>query len=144
MNNREQKSKMIGTTEYLVTQMDAISALKVQTKLIKIIGPGIISLIGDKSTNAKEKIAKAIPQLMENFNDKLVNEFVLDLFKKGVFTKENDLPKVVDFATHFAGKPGEMWKVMAFILEANFDLGELLGSSLPTTSEVSPTPESST
>jgi len=131
--SREQKSKIIGTTEYLVTQMDAVSALKIQTKLIKILGPSVLSLLDDKTENTSSKISKMIPQLMENFDDELVNELVLSLFKSGVFVKENNVPKVVDFATHFAGKPTEMWQVMAFILEANFNLGELLGSDLPTT-----------
>jgi hypothetical protein len=119
----EQKSKSIGTTEYLVTQMDAIRALKVQTKLIKILGSGVLALVGEKET-AKEKIAALIPQLMENFDDEAVNELILSLFKKGVFIKDGDIPKVVDFATHFAGKPMEMWQVVGFILEANFSMGE--------------------
>ena len=37
----EQKRKEIDGTIYLVTQMDAVKALKVQTKLIKVLGAGI-------------------------------------------------------------------------------------------------------
>lgn len=116
----EQKSKSINNTEYLVTQMDAISALKVQTKLIKILGPGILALVGGDKLSIKEKIEKLIPQLMSNFDDTVVNDLVLFLFKKNVFIKEGTLPKVVEFSEHFPGKPMEMWKVVAFILEANF------------------------
>jgi len=126
----EQKSKIIGTTEYLVTQMDAVSALKVQTKLIKILGTGILSLVGDKGS-VQDKLKTLIPQLMENFDDEIVNDLVLSLFKKGVFYKEKGIPKAIDFATYFAGKPLEMWKVVGFIMEANFTMGESEESSSP-------------
>lgn len=130
----EQKSKTIGTTTYLVTQMDAISALKIQAKIIKIIGPGIFSLANTK-TSAAEKMKEIIPHLMEKFDDEVVVNLVLSLFEKNVFYQDGQHPKVVDFGTHFTGKIMEMWKVAGFILEANFSMGELIESSLPTTKE---------
>lgn len=147
----EQKSKYIGTTEYLVTQMDAVSALKVQTKLIKVLGPGIIPLLDKIETlktpdAAKAILLKSLPDLvtnlLSNFEDEIVNGLVLSLFAKGVMHKQDDVPKVVEFATHFVGKPMLMWKVMLFILEANFFMGESVGSSSPTTKKVNLTPES--
>ena len=136
----EQKSKSIGTTIYLVTQMDAISALKVQTKLIKILGSGALTLM-DTSQSIKEKLAALIPKLMENFDDGLVNDLILSLFEKGVFVQDGEVPKVVDFSTHFSGKPLEMWKVVGFIMEVNFGLGEFKKSDLPTTEKESLTQE---
>jgi len=129
----EQKKKVIGTTTYLVTQMDAVSALKVQTKLIKILGVGALEFIGNKNKPDTSKLASMVPTLLANFDDELVNQLVLSLFDKGVFTEVNGLPKVVDFATHFSGKFAEMWEVVAFILEANFAMGESSGSSSLTT-----------
>lgn len=137
----EQKSKSIGNITYLVTQMDAIRALKIQTKFIKIIGPGALTLL-DKSQSVQQKIALLIPKLMDNFDDDLVNNLILSLFEKGIFTQEGEIPKVLDFANHFAGKPFEMWKVVAFILEVNFDLGELSGLSSHTTGKANLTRES--
>jgi len=140
----EQKSKSIGTTTYLVTQMDAVRALKVQTKLIKLLGPGALPLMDTSqpikeklkalipALMEKEKLKALIPALMENFDSDLVNDLVLSLFDKGIFIQVGDVPKVVDFSTHFAGKPFEMWKVVAFIMEVNFNMGELSGSDLPT------------
>ena len=81
----------------------------------------------------KEKVATLIPALMENFDDEFVTELILLLFDKGVFTEVSGQPKVVDFEKHFIGKPMEMWKVAAFILEANFAMGKPTESSLPTT-----------
>ena len=128
----EQKRKEIDGTIYLVTQMDAVKALKVQTKLIKVLGAGIFSLVG-KDGEMKDKVATLIPALMENFDDEFVTELILLLFDKGVFTEVSGQPKVVDFEKHFIGKPMEMWKVAAFILEANFAMGKPTESSLPTT-----------
>lgn len=136
----EQKSKSIGTTTYLVTEMDAISALKVQTKLIKLLGKGALPLL-DTDKPIKEKLAALIPKLVENFDDGLVNDLVLSLFEKGVFMQDGGVPKVVDFSTHFAGKPFEMWKVVGFIMEVNFNLGEFKKSDLPTIEKESLTPE---
>lgn len=130
----EQKRKSIGTDIYLVTQMDAISALKIQTKLIKILGPGMFSFVG-KGGDIKDKMKSIIPMLMDNFDDELITGLVLSLFEKNIFVERSGQNKVVDFATHFAGKPMEMWKVAAFILETNFSMGESIESSLPTTEE---------
>lgn len=137
----EQKKKTIGITTYLVTQIDAVSALKIQTKLIKILGPGVFGLVGGKPS--AEKLKQIIPELMKNFDDEVVNDLVLKLFEKNVFHEVDGKPRVVDFATHFTGKLMEMWKVAAFILEVNFSMGEQLESSLHTTNQASKTPESS-
>lgn len=128
----EQRKKSIGNNVYLVTQLDAISALKVQTKLIKILGAGIFSLVGNEK-KTKEKLAEIVPMLMDNFDDEIVNDLILSLYDRNVFIEKEGNPVKVDFATHFAGKPMEMWKVTGFILEANFTMGESLESDLPTT-----------
>lgn len=126
----EQKRKSIGTTTYLVTQMDAVRALTVQAKLVKILGAGVFSAIesfadGDLSKEKLNSLLSTIlPKIVENFDDELAVNFVLSLFETGIFIDVNGVPKVVDFATHFIGKPAEMWKVVAFILETNFSMGE--------------------
>lgn len=119
----EQKKKSIGTTTYAVTQMDAVKALKVQTKIIKLLGTGAAALL-DQTKDIKDKIGDLIPLLMNDLDDELVFNLVISLFEKGVFYEVEGTPKVVDFATHFIGKPMEMWKVVGFILEANFTMGE--------------------
>ncbi|GAH63048.1 unnamed protein product [marine sediment metagenome] len=151
----EQKKKQIGNTLYLVTQTDAISALKIQTKLIKILGPGALPMIvkmqgvlgaakKDKKKVgelAKEALSIILPAIASSFDDETVNSLVLSLFERGVFTKAGDASIPVEFSTHFVGKPMEMWKVAAFILEVNFASGENIGSDLPTTEEADLTQE---
>lgn len=137
----DQKSKMIGSTKYLVTQMDAISFLSIQTKLMKICGEGVFALIGSKKS-LKEKVAIIAPRIMNGFDDKVVSSLVLSLFDNGVFTEVEGIPKVVDFGKHFIGKPVEMWKVAFFIMEANLNMGELSELNLPTTEKAKETQES--
>ena len=54
----EQKKKTIGTMTYLVTQMDTLSALKIQTKIIKLLGAGIFGLVGKNAADKMETIKK--------------------------------------------------------------------------------------
>ena len=119
----EQKRKVIDDIEYAVTQMDAFSGLKIQTKLLKLLGKGAIALINDKKP-MKEKINDLVPLILENFDDQLANEIVSELFRKDVFVIKEGKPSVVDFSTHFRGYPFRIWKVVGFILETNFSMGE--------------------
>ena len=132
----EQKKKVIGTTKYLVTQMGGERALTAQTKLIKILGPGAASVLagGGFDTQAlKKTLLLELPNILSNFDDKLVNGFVLSLFAHGVFKEDkNGNPEIVDFDLEFGGKINEMWKVALFILEVNFWSGKSIESILPT------------
>jgi len=132
----EQKKRVIGKTKYLVTQMNAVAFLEVQTKIIRLLGNGAVALLEEKKP-MKEKLAALIPALMDNFDDKVANELVLSLFENGVFIKKAEAVIPVDFENHFIGKITEMWKVVKFILEVNFNLGELFKSSLPITEKES-------
>jgi hypothetical protein len=137
----EQKEKIIGTTVYLVTQMDGFRALKAQTKLIKILGSALASLVLGNSLTMeamKKAFFAALPDILSRFDDELVNDFILSLFEVGVFKKDkNGHPTVIDFMTEFGGKINEMWKVALFILEVNFWPGKSINfDSLITEPEV--------
>ena len=138
---KKQKKKEIDGTLYAVTMLDAISALKIQTMLIKILGAGLPAILTEsqksKNTNGlTEKVLSAvIPALMQGFDDETTNKLVLKLFERNVFIVKSGALTILDFEDHFIGKPLTMWKVAAFILEVNFNLGELKGSSLHTTEE---------
>lgn len=128
----EQKRKVIGNTTYLVTTMDGISALRVKSKLIKILGAGVTEL---KESELKEMtkggfdVSKALDFLkpvLNNFDDELVVNFVLSLFEQGVMVEKiidgKTVPQPLDFQAHFAGNIMEVWKVVAFILQVNFSM----------------------
>lgn len=117
----EQRAKIIDGTEYFVTQMTAIEALKIQTKIIKLLGSGLQNLITfDNTTFTPEAIKSLLGAIADNFDDDLANTIVLDLFKRNIFYQKDDRKISVEFSTHFAGKMPEMWQVVAFILEVNF------------------------
>ncbi len=134
----EQKRKEIDGTVYLVTQMNGIKALKIQTKLVSILGMSVVDILtkpglGNVTDVSQKVILDNIGLLVENFDDEKVNSLVLSLFESGVFiettVKEGEkvgqkIPTPLNFETHFAGSPMEMWKVVGFILEANFMPGE--------------------
>ncbi|MCP3685808.1 MAG: hypothetical protein GY861_24430 [bacterium] len=133
---REQKTKTIGTTTYAVTQMDAVRGLKTQAKLVKILGTSILEVLGKDFTKLQD-MSGMIEKLMNNFDDTEVVNFVLSLFENGVFIKEDGKADVVlDFSDHFAGKLTDMWKLAAFILEVNFNLGKFTQLASSTTKEV--------
>ena len=117
----KQESKDINGVTYKVTTMDAITALTVQAKLVKILGGSIGELIGGAN---KENVQKAIIKLTENFDDKNVMSLVLKLFEKNIFWVNikdgHPIDTPVEFSSYFAGKTADMWLVAMFILQVNF------------------------
>ncbi len=141
----KQKSRLIGDETYYATPLDAVAALKIQTKLIKIIGPSALALVGNKVESVKDLIPllpKMLPSLLSNFDDEKVNDLVLMLFERNIFTMKAGALIPIEFSTYFVGKLTDMWKVVAFILEVNFSTGEQNGSTSHITGEGSPTQES--
>lgn len=134
----EQISKQIGETTYLITQMNGVKALKIQTMLLKLLGGSVAKMPLDdfaKITQGVDgkpnvaAIAAVLTPLLENVDDELLFNFIMQLFEKGIFVQGTDqntgqkIPIPVNFETHFVGKPQEMWKMVWAILEANFATG---------------------
>lgn len=134
-----QKKKLINGVTYAVTQMDGFRALKTQTKLIKILGPAVASVLtgGDLDSNTIYKTLLAeLPNILSRFDDNIVNEFIASLFEHNVFKLDSlGNPDKIDFGIEFGGRINDMWKVALFILEVNFFAGKSIMSSLPTTEQ---------
>ena len=126
----EQKKKTIDGIRYAVTQLDGIRALKIQTKLIKVLGSSLANSLSSGLDFSKldEFLKKQLPNLLSNFDDEVVNKIILDLFDTGVFVERKGSLEPVDFEIEFAGKINHMWKVAAFIIEVNFGLGKPIES----------------
>jgi len=124
----KQETKVINGVTYKVTTMDALTALSVQAKLLKLLGGSFSELTSGAN---KESISKAIAKLTDNIDDHNVVSLVTKLFEKGVFYNKVtdgvavDIP--IDFNSYFAGKTGDMWLVAMFIIQTNFSdvLGKL-------------------
>ena len=140
----EQKSKVIGTTKYLVTMLDGFTSLNIQAKLIKLLGPAALPIFfGGTPELTKKVLAELVTGLASNFDDKEFVDLVMLLFEKNVFVEKQNVSIPIDFTNHFSGKPAEMWKVLFFILEVNFGLGKYIKSVSPITKEAEQTKESS-
>lgn len=124
----KQESKEINGVTYKVTTMDALSALSIQAKLIKILGGSFGELTGGAN---KESIAKAISKLSDNIDDQNVVSLITKLFEKNVFyvqvAEGHPIDRPIEFNSYFSGKTTDMWLVALFILEVNFSdvLGKL-------------------
>jgi len=124
----KQEIKVINGVTYKVTTMDALTALSVQAKLLKLLGGSFSELTSGAN---KESISKAIAKLTDNIDDHNVVSLVTKLFEKGVFySKVTDgvaIDTPIDFNSYFAGKTGDMWLVTMFIIQTNFSdvLGKL-------------------
>ena len=124
----KEQVKVINNTTYRVTQLNALKALQIQAKLLKILGPALGDLKGAKKVtkeDVKERITTAIFSLIEKFDDDVVVGLIISLFDENVLYEHEGQPVKVSFDMHFTGKIAEMWKVAMFVLEVNF--GDLMG-----------------
>ena len=111
----ETKEKEVGGSTYSVTQMPAIRALKVQARLLRLIGPSFAAMIasGDDSS-----IPMAITLLTDKLDEKTFENLVLEL-TQGVRKDGIELTRSkIDL--DFAGNLNELFRVLQFILEVNF------------------------
>lgn len=113
--------KQIGNSVYMVTQLPARRALKLQAKLLKLLGPAAseIFLAAAKDIdNADRSIPKAISLLVSELDDKTFDSFIMEMLvgvrKDGMELNE----KTADL--EFAGKLNELFLVIQYVLEVNF------------------------
>lgn len=131
---REEREKVIDDTLYYVVQMDGVRALKTQTKLLKILGSSLLKAKTIKNITAEE-ILNLLTPVLDNLEDEELNKLIILLFETGIRKEVNGAKSKVTLDTEFIGNPFKMWQVIAFIIEVNFSLGELLKSTSPTTKE---------
>ena len=118
----------INGSRYTVTQLPARRALRLQAKLMKMVGPALFEvldnapLIDDKGNPIQSDKVKgyshAVELLMKEIDDKTFDQLVLDLLV-GVRKEGVELtPSTVDI--EYSGNLNELYLVMQFVLEANF------------------------
>jgi len=137
----ETKTREIGGSEYEVTQFPAMEALRIKTRLAKMILPSIgeISQGGADQEINYEAISHAIAAFADNLNEKEFTELVTRLLKntsadgKPMYHNGQLLDSTFDEA--FAGNLMNLYKVLAFVLEVNYpdffaaasSIGSLIG-----------------
>lgn len=113
--------KQINGSNYSVTQLPARRALKLQAKLLKLLGPAMseIFLAAAKDiSRADLAIPNAIRILANDIDDKTFDAFVMEMLqgvrKDGIELNE----KTVDL--EFAGNLNELFLVLQYVLEVNY------------------------
>lgn len=111
----ETEEKEICGSIYLVTQMPAMRALKMQARLLRLIGPSFGAMI---ASGEDSSIPVAINLLAEKLDENTYEKIILDLLQ-GVRKDGVELTKgFIDLA--FAGNLNELYRVIQFVLEVNF------------------------
>lgn len=113
--------KQINNSTYMVTQLPARRALKLQAKLLKLLGPAaseIFIAAAKDIYSADSAIPQAIRLLVNELDDKTFDTFVMEMLQ-GVRKDGMELnEKTVDL--EFAGKLNELFLVLQYVLEVNF------------------------
>lgn len=114
----ETLTKNINGSSYSVTQLTARRALRLQAKLIKLLGPSVSLFVSSYESEASEVFPKAInllaSQIDENEFENLVMDIIQGVRKDGVELT----PSIIDL--EFAGKINSLCKVLGYVLEVNF------------------------
>lgn len=121
----ETKEKEINGSRYTVTQMTARRALRMKAKLLRLFGAPLAQLFlpsGEEPIDgmafSKDEAVKALQSLAMELDDKtfefLIVELLKEVRKDGVELTES----VIDL--EFAGDLLTLFKVVWFVLEANF------------------------
>ena len=114
------KEKEIDGEKYAVTQMTARQALKMQAKLIKLLGPCVSEAVAvafskEKKEDGLSKVIIALAnQLDEKTFDGIVFELIQGVRKNGMELREGEIN------LEFAGALNTLFKVIGFVLEANY------------------------
>jgi hypothetical protein len=113
--------KQIGNSSYMITQLPARRALKLQAKMLKLLGPSaalIFAAAAKDLDSADNAIPQAVRLLSDQLDDKTFDLFVMELLQ-GVRKDGVELTdKTVDF--EFAGNLNELFLVLQQVLEVNF------------------------
>jgi hypothetical protein len=113
--------KTINGSSYSVTQLPARRALRLQAKLVKLLGPAVSTIFvasGDLD-NADQSIPKAIAALASQLDDKSFDQLVLDLLQGQARKNGKEINEAV-LDMEFAGNLNELFLLLAFVLEVNF------------------------
>lgn len=123
----ETKTKNIGGKRYECTQFPAMIAMKLATRVSKMVGPGAAGLAhallagkdgldGDiRDINLQGGVTALIERLDENESPALIAQLLSSLIRDGMrLDTEENINKA------FTGNMLEMVQAIAFVIEANF------------------------
>lgn len=114
----ETLDKVINGANYSVTQMPAMRAIRMQARLLKLVGPSFAAMIASSDHESDSSLPLALNLLVDKLDEKSFEQLVLDLMQ-GVRMDGVELTKTkIDL--EFAGQTNDLYVVMQFVLEVNF------------------------
>lgn len=122
------EERTIGDNTYRVTQLVSKDARPTLIRLFKLLGPSIGQMVEDamagRSINPDIGVGVAISQLADRISEDDLERLIDTLVQNKTLARktENGWPLLdkAGFDVHFTGRIGEMFKVLAFALEVNF------------------------
>jgi hypothetical protein len=134
----KRESKIIGDTEYAVTQLDAIRARRVFLRLAKLLAP-LAAELGDTDKGvSNEKLFRALAGAVRAATDEDVDYFCDQFAAATDVVQGSKSPKLSTiFALHFVGdRFADMFDWLLFCFEVNFgSFFDKLGVTLDTSAE---------
>lgn len=124
----ETRERSIGGHSYRVTQFPGRMGLRLQVRLVKLLGPAVGTLAADGNVMDAQidggMIGKAVGLLADRLEEDAVEKLVVELLS-GTRRDGGELGGAqIDLA--FAGHYGELLQVLAFVIEVNY--GDFLGA----------------
>lgn len=115
----ETKDKQIGDSVYSVTQMPGLTALRMQSKLLKLVGPSFTQMIASSvAKNLDAGLPSAVSLLVNQLDPDTFENLVKDLLR-GVRKDGREITKDI-LNLEFAGNLNELFQVLQFVLEVNY------------------------
>jgi len=115
----ETQEKIIGDCTFMVTQMTALRAVKMQARLLKLLGPSFATIISASDKASPDScLPQAVSLLADKLDEKSFENLVVDLMQ-GVRKNGVEMTRL-DIDMHFAGNLNQLFLLLQFILEVNF------------------------
>lgn len=119
------EKRLINGHEWQVTQWPGRHALRMQTRLAKIVGPAVAKAADglDRTSGSvlesELDVGGVVSALVDRLDEQVVDQLVADLLNSTrIDGKEAARPEVFDVV--FAGNLGELYQGLAFVIEVNF------------------------
>ena len=110
----ETKEKTINGSKYTVTQFPAFRALRIQNKLIKLLGPSLGCVFGSYDPQNPDKgLPLALKMLAEQLDEDVFENLVIDLLQ--MTRKSGHELKKELINIEFSGKLNELFLVLQFV-----------------------------
>jgi hypothetical protein len=110
---REEQTKEIGASTYLVRQLPATQAQRLFVRLSKLVGPAIAEL----TTGGKDGLKGAAMHVLGGLEPSDVEDITKQMAK---MSEVDNKPLDKIFDVHFTGKQAELWQWLLFALEVQY------------------------